>query len=187
MDADTVVRSSARHPVVVAAEARAAQAEAEAKVAHAAAGPTFALGASAWREGSRDYAAAALVSVPLPFFDPARYDVGRQSVVSASAGGHASRLRAALERDARLALHEREHAREVRAQLREGVVVPLRSALATAMTAYAAGADDLSVVLLARRSTFAAEERLVSAMADVLRADVRLAAVHGTLVRGGQR
>lgn len=173
------------HPAVKAAEARAEHASAEGAVLRAALGPTFSLGATVWREGSGDRAAAAIVSVPIPFFDPARYDEGRQSVVASAASAHAARLRIDLERDARLALHEREHAREVRAQLEEGVVRPTKRALATAMTAYGAGAADLGVVLLARRSALSAEEQLVFAASDVWRADVRLAALAGTLGRPG--
>ncbi len=187
VDARNVVDKVARHPAVRAAEARASQASAEGAVARATAGPMLSVGATAWREGSGDHAAAAIVSVPLPFFDAARYDVGRQSTIAAAATGHAERLRAELERETRLALHEKEHAREVRTQLRDGVVSPTKSALDTAMTAYSAGTNDLGVVLLARRSALAAEERLVMAMADVWRADIRLSALAGTLVRGGAR
>ena len=187
VDGRAVVAGVARHPSVRAAEARASQASAEGSVARATAGPTFSVGATMWREGSGDHAAAAVVSVPLPFFDPARHDVGRQSTITEAARSHAARLRSELERETRLALHDHEHARAVRAQVRDGVVQPTRSALDTAMTAYSAGTSDLGVVLLARRSALAAEERLVSAMADVWRADIRLSALAGTLVRDGSR
>ncbi len=187
LDRRSIVARVAQHPAVRAAEARAGHASAEGSVARATAGPSFSVGGSVWREGSGDHAGAAIVSVPLPFFDPARYDVGRQSTVTAAAKSHAARLRAELERETRLALHDHEHTREVRAQLRDGVVQPTRSALDTAMTAYSAGTNDLGVVLLARRSALAAEERLVIAMADVWRADIRLSALAGTLVRGAAR
>jgi outer membrane protein, heavy metal efflux system len=160
---------------------------AEASVARATMGPYFAVGASVWREGSGDHAAAAIVSVPLPFFDPARYDEARQATLAAAAGARVDRLRVEVEREARLALHEREHTREVRTQLRENVVVPLRRALETALISFAAGTADLTVVLLARRSALAAEERLVAGMADVQRADLRVGAVGGTLLRCVQR
>ncbi|MBX3206239.1 MAG: TolC family protein [Labilithrix sp.] len=175
------------HPAVRAADGRAAQSAAEASVARASAGPSFMLGATAWREGSGDRAAALTLTVPLPFFDPARYDTARQAAIAAAASGHASRVRAELEREVHLAVHDSKHAREVRAQLRDGVVKPLGSALGTAMTAYAAGTNDLGVVLLARRSALAAEERLVVAMADVWRADVRVSVVAGTLLHGAGR
>ena len=187
LDGRAVVDAIARHPAVRAADARASQASAEGSVARATAGPSFSVGATMWREGSGDHAAAAIVSVPLPFFDPSRYDVGRQSTATTAAQSHAARLRSELERETRLALHEHEHAREVRAKLRDGVVQPTRSALDTAMTAYSAGTNDLGVVLLARRSALAAEERLVMAMADVWRADIRLSALAGTLLKDGAR
>ena len=184
LDARAVVESIGRQPVIRAAEARAGQAAAEGSVAHAIFGPTFSFGASAWREGSGDHAAAAIVSVPLPFFDPARHDLARQAVVATAASSHAVRLRGELERETRLALHERDHTREVQAQLRDGVVMPLRNAVRTAIMAYAAGTNDLGVVLLTRRSALAAEEHLLVAAADVWRADIRLAALAGTLVGG---
>jgi outer membrane protein, heavy metal efflux system len=187
VDARSVVANIASHPAVHAAEARAAQASADGSVTRAVLGPTFSIGGTVWREGSGDRAAAAVVSLPLPFFDPARHDVGRQATIAAAASSHAARLRTELEREARLAVHEREHAREVRARLRDGVVEPLRSALGTAMTAYSAGTNDLGVVLLARRSALAAEEHLLAAMADVWRADVRLSAIDGTLLKGSPR
>jgi outer membrane protein TolC len=113
--------------------------------------------------------------------------MARQATIAAAAKGHAVRLRAELERQVRLAVHEQEHTREVREQLRVGVIAPLRSAFETAMTAYAAGTNDLEVVLLARRSALAAEERFTIAQADVLRSDIRVAALAGTLAEGAAR
>lgn len=182
----SAIADASRHPAVRAAEQRAALATAEARVAHAVMGPTFTVGGVAWREGSGDHAAAALVTIPLPFFDPARYDVGRQETVAAAAAGRAVRIQGELEREIKLAHHEREHTREVRDQLVSGVVTPLRAAVVTATTAYAAGTSDLGVVLLTRRSALAAEERLVSALADVMRADVSLAALNGSLIEAGR-
>lgn len=187
VDARAVLDGIAVHPAVRAAEGRAGQAAAETSVVRAALGPTVSVGATVWREGSGDHAVAALISVPLPFFDPARHETGRQATLATAASSHAARLRGELERETRLALHDREHTREVRAQLRDGVVRPLRSALDTAMTAYTAGTNDLGVVLLARRSTLAAEERLVGAQADVWRADIRLATLAGTLLTRSAR
>ncbi|MBX3212942.1 MAG: TolC family protein [Labilithrix sp.] len=179
-----VLGGVASHPSVRAAEARAAQAEADGSVTRALLGPTLSVGGTVWREGSGDHAAAALVTLPLPFFDASRHDVGRQATIAAAASGHAARLRAELAHEASLAIHEREHTREVREALHDGVVEPLRSALATAMTAYSAGTSELAVVLVARRSALAAEERFVTATADVWRADVRVGALAGTLTRG---
>lgn len=165
-----------------AAEARAHQADAELAVTHAALGPTFSFGASVWREGSGDKAAAAIISVPLPFFDPARYDAAKQRVAAAAASARVDRLRVELEHQTRLAMHEREHTREVKTTVDADVLAPLRTALTTAMTAYSAGTGELSVVLLARKAAFAAEERAIAAAADVERADIQLAALTGGLV-----
>lgn len=186
-DTRRVLDGASHHPALTAAEASASHADAEIAVAHATNGPFFSVGATVWREGSGDHAAAALVTVPLPFFDPARYESARLGTLAASASAYAGRLRGEIEREVRIALHEREHTREVRVQLRDGVVAPLRRALDTAVLSYGAGTADLGVVLLARRSALAAEERLVSAMADVQRADLRVAALGGTLVPRGPR
>src|SRR5690606_23714320 len=121
------------------------------------------------------------------FFDPARYDKGRLMVSAEAAGAQVERLRGVVERDTRIALHDRQHTREVRTQLRDGVVTPLRRALETAIISYTAGTTDIGVVLLARRSALSAEERLVQATADVQRADIRIAALAGSLVSRGTR
>lgn len=175
------------HPSVLSARARAEQSRAEALVLHATNGPTFSVGASVWREGSGDKAIAGVFVFPLPFFDPAQYDTARQETLAAAADGHALRLRAELERELRLAIHERLHTREVYMHLQDDVVTPLRSSVTTSMTSYAAGTATLETVLLARRAALAAEERLVRAEADVNRADVRVAALSGTLLRTVQR
>ena len=185
VDASAVLARARRHPAVRAAEARAQHASAEVDVARATMGPSFFVGASAWREGTGDRAATAMVTVPLPFFDPAHYDRGQRQTTAAGLSARVARLRAETEHDARVALHEREHTREVRTQLRDGVVAPLRRAVDAARAAYAAGTTDLAPVLLARRSLLSAEDRLVSAGADVSRADVRVSALAGTLVGEG--
>lgn len=182
LDTPVAVASSPRTPAIDAAEARAHQASAEANVAHAVSGPTFFFGASAWREGSGDKAAVAIVSVPLPFFDPARYDAAKQNVLAFTAAARTERLRLELDQQTRLAQHEREHTREVKKTIDESVLIPVRAALTTAMTSYAAGTGELSVVLLARRSAFAAEEQAIHATAEVERADIKHAALTGTLV-----
>jgi cobalt-zinc-cadmium efflux system outer membrane protein len=182
IDSPILMSGYVRSPAIAAAEARAHQANAEARVAHATAGPTFFFGGTAWREGSGDKAAAAIVSVPLPFFDPGRYDTAKQNIIASAAAARAERLRVELEHQVRLAQHEREHTREVKKAVDESVLTPVRAALTTAMTAYAAGTGELSVVLLARRSAFAAEERAIAASAEVERADIKLAALNGTLV-----
>ncbi len=172
----------AMHPAVRAAEARATQLTADGSVLHARMGPTFFVGASIWREGSGDKAGTVIVTVPLPFFDPARHDVAHQNILASQASAHAARLKTELAHELRRMLHEREHTREVRVAVRDGVVGPLRHALATAMTAYAAGTSDIGVVFFARRSALAAEERLITAEADVWRADLHTAALTGTLL-----
>jgi len=175
------------HPTLRAAEGRVAQLVSEGRATHASLGPTFSLGASAWREGSGDHAIAAVVSVPLPFFDPARYDTGKHALAEAAARAHASRIRSDLQRERTVAEHERRHTREIETEVRTGLVAPLIAAQTTALVAYEAGTTELSVVLIARRTSLAAQERLVIALADVRRAGVRADALEGTLLSKGLR
>jgi outer membrane protein TolC len=169
------------HPALRAAEAHAERLAHEGTVNRVMLGPMLSVGGSIWREGSGDRAAAAVVTVPLPFFDPARYETQKQSLAVFAARAQTTRLRGELEREARLAAHDQEHTREVVTQLQTGVLDPLRRAVATSTIAYEAGTMELGLVLLARRSALAAAERLVSAKAEVSRADVRAAALSGAL------
>ncbi len=183
IDVPSLLARTRAHPALRAARSHASYGLAEVDVARATAGPTFSIGATAWREASGDRAAAATVSVPLPFFDPARYERARQMSAATQLAARADRLESELERAVRVAIHDREHTREVRAELRERVVEPLRSTLDASLAAYSAGTTDFGTVLLARRSLNAAEERLAIASADVWRADAQLAAFAGTLIQ----
>jgi outer membrane protein, heavy metal efflux system len=182
LDVDTRGPRTETHPALRAAEAQAERLAHEGTVNRVLLGPMISVGGSVWREGSGDRAAAAVVTVPLPFFDPARYESQRQALAVTSARAYATRLRGELEREARLAAHDQEHSREVVAELRGGVLTPLRRAVETSMIAYRAGTMELGLVLLARRSALGAAERLVSATAEVARADVHAAALSGALV-----
>lgn len=170
------------HPAVRVAEAQAELLAQEGAVNRVMLGPMVSVGGSIWREGSGDRAAAAVVTVPLPFFDPARYESQKQAMLVSSAQAYATRLRGEMEREARLAAHDQEHTREVVTELRGGVVEPLKRAVDTSFVAYRAGTMELGLVLVTRRSALAAAERLVSASAEVARADVRAAALSGALV-----
>jgi outer membrane protein TolC len=182
VDLQSLMARARQHPALRAARAHASYGLAEVDVVRATAGPTFSIGATAWREASGDRAAAAIFSVPLPFFDPARFERARQASAATTLAARADRLEGELERALRVAIHDREHTREVRAEVRERVVEPLRATLESSLAAYSAGTSDLGSVLLTRRSLYAAEERLATATADVSRADAQLAAFAGTLI-----
>ena len=79
-----------------------------------------------------------------------------------------------LSREIRVAIHEREHTRELRAALRRGSIAPGRDALREVLKRYEAGAVGLAETLSARRELMALEEAYVAACADVHRADADL-------------
>ena len=175
------------NPTVVYAEARAALARQETRLTHATLGPTLTLGASYVREGTGDHVFTGFVGVPIPFLDPAAFDAARARAFERTAEAQIARVRAEASRDLRVALHDREHWREVREALRTGALVPTREGLRLARAAYETGTQDVSVVLLARQRVIAVEEQLAHVAAEVQRADVRFGRAAGTLMRGEAR
>ena len=175
------------HPAEAAARSYVELAHADARLAHAVIGPPLALGLNYAREGTGEQYLTATVIVPLPFLDPSRFEVARQSASSLAAEARATRLEDELARDVALTMHERVHTREVRDILRVQVLVPLRETVRLARASYQAGTQDATTFLLLRQRLVSAEEQLAHAAAEVKRADVRAAVARGTLVDGGAR
>jgi outer membrane protein TolC len=173
------------HPALLRARAEANAAEAETALQHASGGPVLSLGAAYGREGTGEQTVTAVAQVPLPFFDPAAFDRARQESFALSRSAAVARVRAELERDIRLALHERTHAREVLRAWSEGALGPTREASRIARRQYESGAQDIVVVLTAAQRLGMAEEQAARAAADVQRADIRLAYARGTLLESG--
>jgi outer membrane protein TolC len=117
--------------------------------------------------------------------NPARYEAARQRAAADTSDAQAARIRAEVAHDARLALHDREHWREVRDELGRSALAPTAEALRLARVAYEAGTQDLTPVLLARQRLEAVEEQLAHVAGEVQRADIRLAGVTGDLTTGG--
>jgi cobalt-zinc-cadmium efflux system outer membrane protein len=147
--------------------------------AFAAGKPSLAVGPLVTREGTGDWILQARVAVPLPLVNPAAFDAARTRSDALVAEAEVDERRARLEADLRSALHEREHARAVRDVLRDGALLPARQALDIASKRYAAGSAELPVVLGARSELLDAEQRWAEAVADVRRADIRLARILG--------
>jgi cobalt-zinc-cadmium efflux system outer membrane protein len=188
VDATTVLHAAeTSHPSLVVAKARANQAHEEATLAHATLSPPIAVGASYLHEGTGEQIIMGIVSFPLPFGNPANYEAARQTAVADTWLRHVDRESQEISRDVRLALHDREHWREVRDALSKEAVVPMREAVRLARVQYEAGTQDVSSVLVARQRLLQTEEQLARAQAEVQRADLRVKAVASTLLQQGTR
>jgi outer membrane protein TolC len=125
-----------------------------------------------------------MVSIPLPLVDPGAFEAARahgEATVELTRGEEVALL---LERETRVALHEREHAREVRDALQSMAIEPGRRALDEILRRYGAGAVGITETLAARRELLMVEESYLASCADVHRVDIRLEhAVGGALPR----
>ena len=88
--------------------------------------------------------------------------------------------RAQVTRDVTLALHERQHTRDVRTVLL-AALTPLREAERLARITLDAGTRDITALLVARARRIATEERWLRAQADVHRADLRFGRAIGRI------
>lgn len=181
-EAALIRRADRDHPLVKLAEARQVSAQREADLVSANGIPSIGVGAAYTREGGGDHLWTGIVSVPLPLSRPWAFEAARQRAAAETAGAHVSLVRAELGREIRAALHEREHTREVHDALTAGALPPMREALRLAEAQLAAGAIDVTRVLLARQRLLATEELVARSLSDVRRADVRLMRAAGTLI-----
>jgi outer membrane protein TolC len=173
-------------PEVPLAEARAELFKRDTHLVSAVLGPTFGLGASYQRDGAGDHIVQGIVSIPIPLVDYGAFDRARTGALAAAATSDIGRVRAELDRDVVIALHDVEHTREVRDTLETAALVPLEDALRLARLQYEAGTQDMTLVLAARQRTLAAREAHARSCGEVLRADMRLLRVAGALVKEAQ-
>jgi outer membrane protein TolC len=160
------------NPSVAAARFRALTYDRDATLAHALYAPTFSFGASIVREGNGENVVQGIVAFPFPFSRPGAFE-GARARAQADAELETVELeKAQLTRDVTMALHERQHTREVRAVL-QTALAPLREAERLARITLDAGTRDITALLLARARRIATEERWIHALADVHRADLR--------------
>ena len=169
----------AAQPDVKSAEASAERSARAAEMSWASGRPFLAVGPLVTREATGDWILLARVGFPLPLVNPAGVDAARARLDASVASAEVRHVRALLERDLTLALEEREHARELRDVVRNGVLGPARDALRVSLAQYEAGKIDTASVLAARREQLQAEDRWAEAAADVRRADIRLARLVG--------
>lgn len=184
LDEASVVRAALeRSPAIRLAEARARLARQEERLAASTLAPTLGVGASYLHEGTGDRIWTGIVAIPLPFASPAAFERARQQAAADTAQAGVSVERSRLELAVRIALHDRHHYREVRDALATRSVEPLREALRVAEARFAAGTADVTSVLVVWQRLLGSEEQLARAAAEVQRADIRVAAAAGTLVR----
>lgn len=170
-------------PEVPLAEARAELQRRDTRLVSALLGPNFGLGASYQRDGAGDHVFQGIVSLPIPIVDYGAFDRARAGAIAAAATADVQRVRAELDRDVVIALHDVDHSREVRDTLETAALVPLEDALRLAKVQYETGTQDVTMVLAARQRTLAAREAHARACGEVLRADLRLLRVTGALVK----
>ncbi len=184
-DEAAALRAAERgHPAVEAARARADLARDETRLTAATLAPVVGVGVAYVREGTGDQVITGLVGVPLPFSSPGRFDTARHRASADVARAELEVAKAELARDVRAALHEREHAREVRDAIRTGAIEPMKEALRIARAQLDAGTREATTVLYARQRLLTTQEQLARAASDVQRADVRLERATGVLAGG---
>lgn len=169
------------HPELQHARAAAELAHHDANVAGASNAPTWGLGASYQHEGTSDQVVMGIVQLPVPFGDFGGYARARQDVQASQLARQAQWLQREIAFRQTQSAHEREHARATYDALVHGAREPLREALRLSQLRWEKGPGDLATVLVARQRLVTAEERVVTAAAEVQRADVRHAANLGTL------
>ncbi len=177
--APLLARARGAQPDVLAAEAAAERLDRSIEVTRAAGVSSLSIGPSVTREGTGDWLVLARASFPLPLVNPAALDTARARSDAAVQRAEVRHVRVSLEREIDLAVHERQHAREIRDALRETVILPTREALRQSLAQYEAGSTDAALVLAARRELLLAEERWAEAAAEVRRADIRLLRLTG--------
>ena len=170
-------------PEVPLAGARAELARRDTRLVSAVLGPTFGLGAAYQRDGAGDHIVQGVISLPIPIADYGAFDRARTGALAAAATADVERVRAELDRDVAIAIHDVSHSREVKETLETAALVPLEDALRLAKVQYETGTQDVTLVLATRQRTIAAREAHARACGEVLRADLRFLRVTGALAK----
>jgi cobalt-zinc-cadmium efflux system outer membrane protein len=185
MDEPTALAAADRdNPDVQLAAAHARLAGDEIRLIGASMAPAIGLGATFTRDGFGDRVVTGIVSIPLPFYNPAGFEAGRARIAADVAGARVQRTRDDLKSAIHVAIHDREHSRELRASLATAALPPLREALRIARAQVAAGTQDIALALLVRQRVAQAEEQYVHACGEVHRADLRFLRLIGRLPGG---
>jgi len=136
--------------------------------------PHIEIGPSVTREGTGDWIFLGNLNLPFPGVDPFAADNALRRTEANMARARVSVAEQTALKEVEIALHEREHALELRESLREGTIEPSLQAVREYQLQYEVGRIDLTTLLAARRELLNAQERWAAAAADVQRAEVRL-------------
>jgi len=183
VDEEGAVRAAqTRNPTLQLAVARAEQANREVQLTSAMLGPSLSLGATYVREGTGDRVLLGFVGFPIPLFDAGGFETARQRATQKTSESQVELTRAEAARDIRLALHDRDHWREVRNALQNGALAAFSEAFRLAKTQYEVGTAEIGTVILARQRLLGVQEHLAEVAARVQRADIALARATGSLL-----
>ena len=168
------------NPSVTAARFRALTYDRDATLAHALWAPTISVGAQLVREGNGENVLQGIVAFPFPFSRPGVFEGARARAQADAELQTAELEKAQVTRDVKMALHERQHTRELRAVLK-AALAPLHEAERLARITLDAGTHDITALLLARARRIATEERWIRALAAVHAADLRFGRALGRI------
>lgn len=167
-------RALAEAPDLIALRAHARLLDRSVGLGRAQSKPHIELGPSVTREGTGDWIVTGNLSLPLPGVDPYAAENAQRVLEANLAKARSTVAEQAVLREVEIALHEREHALNLRDSLLKGTVEPSQAAVREYQIQYEVGRIDLTTLLAARRELLSARERWAAASADVIRAEVRL-------------
>ena len=172
----------ANNPEIRFDHTREAVARGETALTSATLGPNVGVGASFMHEGTGATSVVGVITLPLPIVDHAAFERSRSQAREDVAAAQTQRTRREVASQAAIALHDIEHFRQTRDTLSSDALPPLREAVRLAAVQFAAGTQEIGLVMVSRQRLIAAQEMLARVSGDVVRADLRLAHVTGALL-----
>ncbi len=167
-------RMLAQAPQLAEVRAEAYALDQVALLGKAASRPHIEIGPSVTHEGTGDWIFLGNVSLPLPGVDPFAAENAHRSMEAEIARARVTIAEQTALKEVEIALHEREHALDVRESLQLGTIEPSLQAVHEFQLQYEVGRIDLTTLLAARRELLNAQERWALAAGEVQRAEVRL-------------
>ncbi|HEX7477430.1 MAG TPA: TolC family protein [Polyangiales bacterium] len=174
-----------KNPGLRVAQKRQSVAQQETALVSATLGPSLGVGASYTREGTGNSIVLGVVSVPIPLVDHAAFERSRAQAQADVSAAEVRQVRTELKTQLAVAMHDIQHFRELCETLKTDALPPLREALRLATAQFSAGTQEIGLVLVARQRLIATEELFAHAAGEVVRADLRMAYVAGTLLPEG--
>ncbi len=178
-------QADAKNAGLRVAQTRSHVAQQETALVSATLGPNLGVGASSTREGTGNSVVLGVLSIPIPLVDHAAFERSRWQAQADAAAAQVRQVRTELQTLLAVAMHDIQHFRELRETLKNDALPPLREALRLATAQFSAGTQEIGLVLVARQRLIATEELLAHAAGEVVRADLRLSHVAGTLLPEG--